>query len=253
MCAAGSGQRKWPEWVERISQPRVTYKMPSNAKPTRWQKPGPMSRDDWTNFYRWVSAQRTPTRKKEIERKSVSKKDVPNPVMEPIPGVFIIQEQRKIRQDEIRNSREQLIKVLSTPRNVRKKYEAPAKEVFAYRPWIPNSKPPRPERGRPFKKTKVPRWFQFDSNKLDFWCDLRFPVSSRAKRAVPSRKIIALSQPKFYPEKPIEKPPKRKKMSSLQWRRHQLRLLYLAMPNTRALAELCANLCPGCGYPFRYD
>lgn len=257
MCAVESGQRRWPEWVERMAQPKIIYKMPSNEKPTRWQKPGPMSRDDWKNFYKWVSHQRpAPIGEKTTEKiktKSTSKMDFSNRVMEPVPGVFIIQEQRLVTQQETQNAREELRKELSRPRYVRKKYVSPPKEVFTYCPCIRKGKPRRPERGRP-KKPKVPCCFQNADIEWDFWSKIRFPVSRRAKRAKTTQRDIELSKPRCYPSKPIEKPPKRRKMSLSQWRRHQLRLLYLAMPNPRVIADLCSRssriqLCPDCKCP----
>lgn len=249
MSIRQGSQERWNEWVERNAQPKNRYIVPSKSKPTRWQKPGPMSREDWEYFHKWILGQYYPPRVQKPSKPITNKLPA---IMEPIPGVFICQLSRDLGDNQAH--KEAIIK-LSKPRNPRRKYVAPPKDNFTYRPWIGDRPPPRLERGRPRKKPKIPLWFQHDKLEIDFWSKLRFPVSRGAKRAVASKRCINLSLPRCCIAKPIERPPpKRQKMSSRQWREHQRRLSYLSLPNPRVLAELCCsplrNLCPQCGCPL---
>lgn len=139
---------------------------------------------------------------------------------------------------------------LSQPKWQREKYVPPAKEVFPYRPHIRGRCPPLPEKGRPSRKPKVPCCFQHKDLEIEFWSNIRFPVSRKALCAQPKKAIITLSKPREYPPPqhcPIpDRPdcdciPRRNKMTPMQWRLHRQRLEFLAKPPPRVLAELCRN------------
>lgn len=244
-------QQRRNEWLERNAQPKNRYIVPSvKNPPTRWQKPGPMNRADWVYFHKWILRQYYPSHEQKQQQSDPIAKKLPA-LMQPIPGVFIWRQPRNLGGNK---AHKEAIKRLSKPRNPRRNYVAPSKNIFTYRPWIGNGPPPRLERGRPRKTPKIPLWFQHDELEIDFWSKLRFPVSRGAKRAVASKRWINLSLPRCSLPKPIERPPKRQKMSPRQWRSHQRRLSYLSLPNPRVLAELCCtsfrNLCPQCGCPL---
>ncbi|EDX12345.1 uncharacterized protein LOC6727462 [Drosophila simulans] len=219
------------KWCDRNSRPKSSIPTPAvRPEPTRWQKPGPMSRNEWANFYKtyqvdtMVHNERLQGGKQKRDSKPIVEKPS---VAEVIP----------LRENPYR---------LSMPRWQRQKYIPPPPEQFPYRPQIiGQSAPPRPEHGRPVQRPVVPCCFQHVDLENEFWSNLRFPVSRKALTARPSKKIYELARPRQYPQKchcsvpnNEEEVPKRRKMSPREWRHHLQRLEFLSKPNPRVLADL---------------
>ncbi|KRF99891.1 uncharacterized protein Dwil_GK28195 [Drosophila willistoni] len=231
------------DWLERNSRPKPIFRSPCAPEPTRWQKPGPMNRDEWVNFYKWCLVNAVPQFPAQNPGQSY------NRLSSGYGKSF-----NSTKNEKRKKHLEEVASALSQPRWQRNKYHAPPKPEFPYRPNLGYYKAPKPERGRPVEKPKVPCCFQHDDIKAEFWSTIRFPVSKRAQHAVPSRKICELSRPRTakphcpFPEIRNDKPPRRTKMSSRQWRAHLQRLDYLAKPSPRALAELACNcrICCDC-------
>lgn len=250
MSSSSNTRPSWKEWVDRNSQPKQRYIYPTRFPPTRWQKAGPMSRDQWVKFYKWLetNGERNP------QNKQARPKPIPKENRQLIPGVFFCVENQIKEEREKRHQLQTKLESLSQPKLRTEKFVKPAPRPFAYRPQLSYHGPPRPEVGRPIKKPPVPCCFQHEDVEAAFWANIRFPVSKKALRAHPTQKIIELAQPRTYPPKqhckiPVKKedqPRKRKKMSSKQWRQHLARLEFLSRPNPRVLAELPCCRCPKC-------
>ncbi|XP_017103310.2 uncharacterized protein [Drosophila bipectinata] len=222
------------EWCERNSKPKPPFYTPfTRPNPTRWQKPGPMGRDDWANFHKqYQGSSRIEMARQQAGGRVNSNRTVYKKASEP-----------PARGNDSCNVFERL----SQPRWQRKKHVPPKKEVFPYRPHIMGRHPPQPEKGRPVRKPKVPCCFQHKDLEIEFWSNIRFPISRKALLAVPRQSILALSKPREYPPPqhcPIPlRPddmfvPRRNKMTAHQWRLHRQRLEFLAKPNARVLAAL---------------
>ncbi|XP_017036008.1 uncharacterized protein [Drosophila kikkawai] len=192
--------------------------------PTRWQKPGPMGRNEWANFHSRYQTNVTSAAGTKVSDERLSTL---------VSGFSLSSEDHDSHMANLRR--------LSTPRWQRSKYIAPPKEVFTFRPRMTERPCPCPERGRPAKKPKVPCCFQHEDLEAEFWANIRFPVSQRALRAFPTMKTCRLAQPRKKISPYIlfeEEVPCRRKMSPRQWRCHLQRLEYLSKPNFRVLAEL---------------
>uniref|UniRef100_A0A6P4FJB8 Uncharacterized protein LOC108052672 n=1 Tax=Drosophila rhopaloa TaxID=1041015 RepID=A0A6P4FJB8_DRORH len=214
------------EWCDRNSRPKSPILTSAvQPEPTRWQKPGPMGRNDWANFHSRYQVEVT-TLRNEIERLQGGKqKKSSKPTSE---------DDNYLRENQQR---------LSRPRWQREKYITPPPEQFSYRPHLTGRSTPRPEHGRPVKKPTVPCCFQHEDLETEFWANMRFPVSRKALRACPSKKICELSQPRQFPRKAHcsmaeDQIVRRRKMTPRQWRLHLQRLEFLSKPNPRVLADL---------------
>ncbi|KRF83687.1 uncharacterized protein [Drosophila virilis] len=266
----------WEKWVERNAKPKIKFSVPQLPQPpTRWQKPGPMDRQQWIDFHKWAKVNACPLQQRP-KRKSRSAPE-PTPNLKPdrsipiSPLVFIcVASELQAERDRKRELKEK-IEILSQPKYKREKYLPPPKREHPYRPQLPYRPPPKPERGRPTEKPKVPCCFQHEELKINFWSNLRFKISPQALKAKPSKKVVELARPRTYPPKlhcPLpankdEKIPKRKKMSAKQWKDHLMRLDFLSQPNPRVLADLALSfpdlivgaglqvgcLCKYCGCP----
>ncbi|XP_020814046.1 uncharacterized protein LOC110188620 [Drosophila serrata] len=207
------------------SEFRVPPSYPSEYKgTTRWQKPGPMSRNEWAIFHSRYQENAASAAKAEASEDRLSNR---------MSGGSVASQSTVAREEHIWR--------LSRPRWERSKYIPPPKEVFTYRPKTNGRPYPCPERGRPTKKPKVPCCFQHEDIEAEFWANLRFPVSRKALEALPSKKTCKLSRPREI----CWEPPRfegeiycRRKMSPRQWRCHLERLQYLSLPNFRVLAEM---------------
>ncbi|XP_034486008.1 uncharacterized protein LOC117790622 [Drosophila innubila] len=246
----------WKDWVERNAQPKQRYIIPSRSKPTRWQKPGPMTRDQWVSFYKWLEARGGTNHQNAQPTTRLEPNPSPNRQerRQVIPGVFFCVNSQMKDKREKRRQLQAKVEKLSQPRIIREKFVAPPIVPFAYRPQLSYRDPPRPEIGRPVPKPPVPCCFQHEDIEAAFWANIRFPVSKKALRAKTTQKMYELAQPKSYPPKPHcpipkntnDQPRKRKKMSRKQWRQHLARIDYLSMPNPRVLAELPSCDCRNC-------
>ncbi|XP_017968816.1 uncharacterized protein LOC108660066 [Drosophila navojoa] len=248
----------WQQWVDRNAKPKNTFVAPSvRLPPTRWQKPGPMNREQWIHFYKWAkkNARPPPAHRAELaQRQMQAPTQIQQPKLSPFDPyspliyMYIASEMHANRQKE--KSLQQHFETLSQPKHKRKKYVKPPKREYPYRPQLCNRPPPRPERGRPVAKPKVPCCFQHENLRLDFWSKIDYKISPNALRAKASKKVVELAKPRTYPPKPHcplpakpEEPvPKRTKMSARQWREHRIRLNSLSLPNPRVLEEL-SNRC----------
>ncbi|KAM8704258.1 hypothetical protein ACLKA7_008802 [Drosophila subpalustris] len=256
----------WKDWVERNAKPKLRYINPNKAhsQPTRWQKAGPMTRDQWVNFYKWLE-EKGETNHQNSQTKPKFKTRPEEGRRQLIPGVFFCVENHKREKREKQRQLQAKLEALSVPRVTREKFVAPPARIFTYRPQLSYRDPPRLEVGRPSKKPPVPCCFQHDDLEAEFWANIRFPISKRALRAKPTQKLIELAKPRVYPPKPHcpipqnmdDQPRKRTKMTAKQWQQHLARLKYLSRPNPRVLAELalcdcgvchfCGSYCEYCG------
>ncbi|ALC46984.1 CG31245, partial [Drosophila busckii] len=228
MNSMRSSVPRWLDWVVRNSKPKPDYSAPPKPEPTRWQQPGPKSREQWINFYKWIANSAAPKR-------TATRTEAP--------AIFIaVAAAPKLADMQLPSAAERL----SQPRMPRGKYIAPVKPPHPFRPQINRHIIPRPERSRPAKQPVVPCCFQHVDIEAEFWKTIRFPVSKAARSYKPTAKLIELAQPRSYPPKPHcplppaadLSPPKRSKMTREQWRNHLCRLHYLALPSQRVLAEL---------------
>ncbi|XP_070853158.1 uncharacterized protein [Drosophila suzukii] len=224
------------EWCDRNSKPKSPVVTPLvRPEPTRWQKPGPMGRNEWANFHSsyQVDAMASAALRKEQRLIGGKQNSDSKPTSED--------------DDFLRENQQRL----SMPRWQRRKYIPPKPEEFSYRPHLNGRRTPRPERGRPVKKPSVPCCFQHVDLENEFWANMRFPISRKALVACPSKKICELSRPRQIPQKPHcsvpmnfdDQMPKRRKMSPRQWRHHLQRLEFLSKPNPRVMAELFCCCC----------
>ncbi|XP_064549234.1 uncharacterized protein LOC135435907 [Drosophila montana] len=266
---------RWEEWAERNAKPKLKYSVPNMPQPpTRWQKPGPMDRQEWIDFHKWAKVNARPLQHQPEPKSAAAPTPMPNPIPDrstPIsPLVFIcVASELQAERDRKSEIQENLVN-LSQPKYRREKYSAPPKREHAYRPQLSNRPPAKPERGRPTEKPKVPCCFQHEELKINFWSNMRFKISRNALKAKPSKKCAELAKPRTYPPKlhcPLppntdEQIPKRKKMSAKRWREHLMRLEFLSLPNPRVLADLDLSfpnligpamqvgcLCKYCGRP----
>ncbi|EDV48498.1 uncharacterized protein LOC6554030 [Drosophila erecta] len=224
------------EWCNRNSRPKPSIPTPAvRPEATRWQKPGPMGRNEWANFHKTYQADAMAhnLRLQGGKQKEDSKQIVDKPSLAEVTC---------LRENRNR---------LSAPRWQRQKYIPPPPEQFPYRPQIIGQSVPRPEHGRPVERPAVPCCFQHVELENDFWASLRFPVSRKALTARPSKKIYELSRPRQFPlachcsmySNYEDQVPRRRKMSPRQWRLHLQRLEFLSKPNPRVLADLMC-CCP---------
>ncbi|XP_060649779.1 uncharacterized protein LOC132786982 [Drosophila nasuta] len=248
MSSISNVQPSWLEWVNRNALPKQRYSPGPRMEPTRWQKAGPMSRQQWVNFYKWVETNGGVNYQRSIEKPKRKSRTF-------IPGVFFCVEPKEKERQEKKKRLQEKFDDLSVPRYKRDKFIAPPPKPFPFRPQIDYRRPQKkPERGRPWPMPIVPCCFQHEDVKAAFWANLRFPISRNALRAKPTQKIIELAQPRVYPPKPHcpipidweNMPRKRTKMTLNQWRMHLSRLEYLARPNRRVLAELEICRCCRC-------
>ncbi|XP_017060745.1 uncharacterized protein LOC108101067 [Drosophila ficusphila] len=222
------------EWCDRNSKPKSPRLTPRvRPEPTRWQKPGPMDRNDWANFHSRYQIEAAAAVENVLRMEGGIQKKCGK----------VCKEKKTSEDIESLKENEQR---LSMPRWQRKKYIPPPPEEYPYRPRITGKPVQCPERGRPVKRTAVPHCFQHIELEIEFWANLRFPVSQNALRASPKKKILELSRPRKCPPKPHcpgpnnseDQMPRRRKMSPRQWRLHLQRLEFLSRPNQRVLAEL---------------
>nr|XP_044250037.1 uncharacterized protein LOC108056037 [Drosophila takahashii] len=219
------------EWCDRNSKPKAPKITPVvRPEPTRWQKSGPMGRNEWANFHSsyQVDAMASAALRNEKRLKGGRQIQGSNPSSE--------EDDNFLRENTQR---------LSMPRWQRKKHNPSPPEKFAYRPRLTGRRTPRPESGRPVEKPAVPCCFQHVDLENEFWANMRFPISRKALIACPSKKICELSRPRKFrrlhckvPTKSDDQIPKRRKMSPRQWRLHLQRLEFLSKPNPRVLAGL---------------
>ncbi|XP_016960525.1 uncharacterized protein LOC108031517 isoform X2 [Drosophila biarmipes] len=236
MKAAKRLRASTQEWCDRNSKPKVPVVQPFvRPEPTRWQKPGPMGRNEWANFH---SSYQVDAMASEMLRKEQRLKGGKQSPDRKGKG----SEPTSEDDDFLRENQERL----SMPRWQRKKYIAPTPKEFPFRPHLTGRRTPRPERGRPVQKPTVPCCFQHVDLENEFWANMRFPISRKALLAYPSKKICELSRPRQLPRKPHcpvpvnldDQMPRRRKMSPRQWRLHLQRLEFLSKPNPRVMAEL---------------
>ncbi|XP_017855606.1 PREDICTED: uncharacterized protein LOC108608648 [Drosophila arizonae] len=223
----------WVAWCERNSQP-IKRNLPREPRYlTRWQKPGPMRKKEWKQFFAWALEKAMP---KEL------------PIVEvPIPCapkyLPCAREPKKPDPEALAEKMEQLSKPLErkmTPKYVKEK------PFYPYSPVIVWGQPAKHDKGRPFPPPFIPCFFSNDELEDDFWAEMRFPVRPAALKARPSPRILSLAKPQVKPQNPphcpIPKrtpdpldvpPPKRKKFTPQGWRLHQIRLIYLSKPVSR--------------------
>ncbi|XP_046804334.1 uncharacterized protein LOC124419353 [Lucilia cuprina] len=206
-------------WIQKNCQPKFRQYPRPLPSFSRWAKRGPMTRSDWVKFYKWADLK-------------AEAKQLPKPPEEP----------KKKRKKRFKITLEDLledIEKLSAPKMPREKYQFPQPINYPYAPKIHWNEPAKRDPGRPFPTPKVPFDFQHIELEIDFWSKLRFPVRPEALRYTPSKNILNLSQPRItpplephcpIPPKPLEYVEPRKRMTRSQWKEHQKRLAYLAMP-----------------------
>ncbi|XP_037959044.1 uncharacterized protein LOC119688436 [Teleopsis dalmanni] len=223
-----------PEWIERNCQPKRWYYPQEKREITKWQKSGPMGRNDWVRFYKWASKNAVP-------------RELPEPKKEPATADT---KQTKKKSD---NKTMEHLNKLSKPKNPREKYKFPEKKVFSYSPKTNTKNSARKEPRRPFEKPKVPEQFYHIDNETEFWSTLRFPVAYNARNYKATPHMKELAQPRIpntynihcpLSGRKCEEIPVRKKMSKRQWIEHMHRLEYLAKPNIRNDFESCICLDP---------
>lgn len=224
------------KWLEKNAGPkrRNLAKLIVKREPSRWAKPGPLSRRDWRRFYAWAAknAVARPEYEPPVEEEIIEKKGPDDE-----------------EEDEVTpEMREEHIAKLATPRKPRQKHPVPVEEDFPYSPKIHYKKPARKDKGRPVILPEVPKQFYNNEAREIFWIDYRFPISRKAIKAKPKKRFILMAQPRVtppevphcpIPEKPEEYVAPRRKMTSRQWKEHKRRLEYLAKPVYRPYCEMC--------------
>jgi len=223
----------WVAWVEKNSKPIKRCRPKEERIITRWQKPGPMNKKQWRQFFEWALQKAMPKEPKLME--------IPVPCDEKILPCA-----RPKRQMEMEVLLEKMVK-LSTPlpRKITPKRQY-VREVFPYSPVIVWGKPAHHDKGRPFRGPFMPCCFPNKDIEDDYWANLRFPVRPEALKARPTARILSLSKPHIKPPNPPHcpipertlaplevPPPKRKKFTPRGWRLHQIRLIYLSKPVSR--------------------
>ncbi|XP_017085016.2 uncharacterized protein LOC108117211 [Drosophila eugracilis] len=225
------------EWCERNSKPKSLNLTPvARPEPTRWQRPGPMGRNEWANFH--SSYQKNVELHKALRLLGGKQKEARK------------EKVKKLTTEEVKTLRENQDR-LTIPKWQRKKHIHPPPKQFPYRPQLSGRKKPSPEPGRPVKKPFVPCCFQHEDLETDFWAKIRFPISRRALTATPSRKICELAEPRQFPPKTHcswpnsyeNHKPKSQKMSPRQWRIHLQRLEFLSKPKPRILPPRMVCCC----------
>ncbi|XP_023166090.2 uncharacterized protein LOC111596209 [Drosophila hydei] len=252
ICKMSSRWARWQQWVDVNARPKNMHVAPSiRQPPTRWQKPGPMDRQQWINFHRWAerNARPAPPQKAPKPKPMPTQRQLTQEHLQPHSPLLYMYIASKMHANRHRQEESHdFIANLSQPKVRRKKHVNPPKREYPYRPQLCNRAPPRPEPGRPVEKPKVPCCFQHEILKINFWSNIDFKISTNALKAKASKKIVELAKPRTYPrklhcplpEKPIDRILKRK-MSAKQWRDHQMRLKALSQPNARILDELSSR------------
>ncbi|XP_055922000.1 uncharacterized protein LOC129953168 [Eupeodes corollae] len=215
---------RWDIWVAKNALPKNRYFPQPKPKPTRFQKPGPMSSEAKKKFLKWAKKRTLPKcdcpkqTTKSIKSKATRKKSF---------------KPRKIRRKVIfKMCRTQN---LSVPKWPREKYIPPPPPNYPYSPKIHYRKPPHRDKGRPFQNVKLPHWWYHEELELDFWRWMRFPICRSALKYKINLNTRRMAISKAYPIKPHcpypprdYSPPDRVRMKPKQWRDHLKRLHYLA-------------------------
>lgn len=224
------------EWLEKNAGPkrRNLAKLIVKREPSRWAKPGPLTRRDWRRFYAWAA------------KNAVARPEYEPPMADEPPAKKGPDDEE---EDEVTpEMRAEHIAKLATPKRPRQKHPIPQLEDFPFSPKIHFKKPARKDKGRPVILPEVPRHFANNDAKEEFWIEYRFPISRKAIKAKPKKKFILMAQPRVtppevphcpIPEKPEEYVAPRRKMTYRQWREHKRRLEYLAKPVYRPYCEMC--------------
>lgn len=223
----------WVAWCEKNSRPVKRCRPKEEREITRWQKPGPMSKKQWRQFFEWALEKAMPKEQRLMP--------IPVPCEEKI--LPCARKKREMELEDLLEKMEKLSKPL--PRKITPKRDY-MREEFHYSPVIVWGKPPRHDKGRPFPGPFMPCCFPNKDIEDDYWANLRFPVRPAALKARPTARIVSLAKPLIrppnhphcpIPEKPIEPldepPPKRRKFTPRGWRLHQIRLIYLSKPVSR--------------------
>ncbi|XP_017846892.1 uncharacterized protein LOC108603008 [Drosophila busckii] len=223
----------WVEWCERNAKPKKRVNPKVQRELTPWQKPGPMKKKDWKQFFEWAMVNAKPKEPKEMEITIPCEADY-LPCGRPPMEIDSVELAQKI---------EELAKPY--PRKVTPKHEF-ITPFYAYSPVIVWGKPPRYDAGRPFKPPDMPGCFPNEDIEGEYWAKLRFPIRPAALRARPTPRILNLAKlhkmPPGPPHCPIPAktlaplevpPPPRKKFTPRGWKLHQIRLIYLSKPVSR--------------------